>query len=303
MNLATLAPSPAVSPSVMCSGVDGELWEVDAGRSLQPAESLSAELEAQRVPGCLGQPRTEASWPSVAPAPASAAPALSEVFRARWAHLGAPGGREKCEPQPSSQVWLGAPHPSAPAPQRASASPLLLATWTFLLPLQVSLGEQLTFLPAPHCSTGSLLGHFTFSPDPCNSVKHSQATTRPHRSWCLVPACKAQTDVSPRSGAGPGRGQVCGPRDGTDAHAQALSSTHSPVSASAVVTAHPSPGLPGAAGTCSGEGGVPHGHGGRVSAHSTHGQARFLQEEAEAPPRAAGRASLRGSRSLIGEPG
>ena len=114
---------------------------------------------------------------------------------------------------------------------------------------------------SPHCSTGSLLGHFTFSPDPCNSVKRSQAILRPHCSCCLVPARKAQTEVSPHFGAGPGRKQVSGPLDGTDTAARILASTHRPVSASAVVTACLSPGLPGAAGPCSGEGGVLHGHG------------------------------------------
>lgn len=84
---------------------------------------------------------------------------------------------------------------------------------------------KVALLPAPHCSTGSLLGHFTFSPDPCHSGKRSQATRRPHGSWRLTPACRAQIEVSLRSGTGPGHGQVCGPQDGTDVHPSSLSST------------------------------------------------------------------------------
>lgn len=134
--------------------------------------------------------------------------------------MGAPGA---CGIRPRL-AW--GPRHSAPAPRRARPSPLHLATWTFLLPLQVSLGKELTLLPAPHCSAGSLLGHFTFPPDPCNSVKRSQATARPCHSWCLAPAHKAQT-----AGAGPGSGQVRGHRDGTAPRAPAPPSTHAPTSA------------------------------------------------------------------------
>lgn len=78
-------------------------------------------------------------WPQLQQEPLP--PALAEVFRAHWAHVGRPGRCGTCEPRPSSRVWLGTLRPSAPALQRASTSPLPWATWTFLLPLQVSLGK------------------------------------------------------------------------------------------------------------------------------------------------------------------
>lgn len=55
-------------------------------------------------------------------------------------------------------------------------------------------------LPTPHCSAGSFLGRFTFSLDPCNSVKRSQATMRPCCSCCLVPPHRVQLEAAPAGG-------------------------------------------------------------------------------------------------------
>lgn len=90
-----------------CSWTDLELWQVDAGRFLQPVQSLSTELEAWAYKSALdgaGGRRAGALWPpqfwanpehflvrcsQLQPELLPTAP--GEVFGAHWTNSGVPG--------------------------------------------------------------------------------------------------------------------------------------------------------------------------------------------------------------------
>lgn len=84
-------PFPATSPSVMCSCRDPGLQEADAGRFLQPAQSLHAEL------GASGAEGTWMVWEGCQPAlgapPSSGQPRAcpGEVSQGPQDSLGSPG--------------------------------------------------------------------------------------------------------------------------------------------------------------------------------------------------------------------
>ena len=143
------------------SGRDPGLWEADAGPFLQPelrAWGMGCAFDevGGRQAGTLGTPSSN----QIRACP-------GEVFRA-------PGlcvcvcvcVCVSC----SHPVKSGSgPWPLAPAPRRASASPLSWPPGCSDYLSRCPRGSRSALLPVPHCSTGCPLGHFTFSPDPCNS--------------------------------------------------------------------------------------------------------------------------------------
>ena len=91
------------------------------------------------------------------------------------------------------------PQSLIPAPWRASASPLSWPPGCSDYLSRCPWGSRSTLLPEPHCSTGSLLGHFTFPPDPCN----------PGQTFPVHKATLLQLVSHPRSQSSGWKSQLC----------------------------------------------------------------------------------------------
>lgn len=91
------------------------------------------------------------------------------------------------------------PQSLTPAPWRASASPLSWPPGCSDYLSRCPWGSCSALLPEPHCSTGSLLGHFTFPPDPCN----------PGQTFPVHKATLLQLVSHPRSQSSGWKSQLC----------------------------------------------------------------------------------------------
>ena len=164
-------PFPAMSPRAMCSRRDtlGFGRRMLAGSSSQRSPCMqSSEPREWRVPWTAWEGGQLALWAPPSSCQPRACP--GEVFQGPQDSLGSPGcGCVNC----SHPAKSGSGHLSPwPQPHRGQAP--LPSSWPPGRSDDLSrcLWESCSaLLPASHCSTGSPLGHFTFSPDPCNSGK------------------------------------------------------------------------------------------------------------------------------------